>query len=256
MGMKPVKWIPLLFVLAFCLSIVSPAEEITVAAAADLQSAMADIAARYQKETSNVVKVSYGSSGNFFQQLQNGAPFDAFFSANIDYPKKLEAAGLTEPGSFYQYATGRIVLWVRSDSTLDIKPGLSSLLNPSVKKVAIANPEHAPYGQAAVAALKKENLYDQLSSKFVLGENISQTATFAATGAADAGIIALSLAISSNMKDKGRYTEVPAGDYPRIEQACVVMKASKAKATALAFIHYIKTPAIGDLLRSYGFAIQ
>jgi molybdate transport system substrate-binding protein len=242
--------------LLFCLSIVSSAEEITVAAAADLQSAMADIAARYQKETGNVVKVSYGSSGNFFQQLQNGAPFDAFFSANIDYPKKLEAAGLTESGGFYQYATGRIVLWVRSDSTLDIKPGLSSLLNPTVKKVAIANPEHAPYGQAAVAALKKENLYDQLSSKFVLGENISQTATFAATGAADAGIIALSLAMSSNMKDKGRYTEVPADDYPPIEQACVVMKTAKAKAAALAFVTYIKTPAIGDLLRSYGFAVK
>src|SRR6201993_1159876 len=112
------------------------AQEITVAAASDLQSAMQDVAALFQKETGKSVKLIYGSSGNFFQQLQNGAPFDMFFSANVDYPKKLEAAQLTEPGTLYQYATGKIVLWVPRESKLDLKAGLSALLDPSVKKIA------------------------------------------------------------------------------------------------------------------------
>ena len=155
------------------------------------------------------MKLIYGSSGNFAQQLQNGAPFDMFFSANLDYPKQLEAAGLTEPGTFYQYAIGKIVVWVPNDSKLDLSSGLKALLDPSIKKIAIANPQHAPYGKAAVAALQKENIYDQVKDKFVLGENISQTASFVASGSADVGMIALSLALSPNMKDKGRYAEVP-----------------------------------------------
>src|SRR5882762_1504761 len=208
------------------------AQEITVAAAADLQSVMQDVATRFQKETGKTVKLSFGSSGNFFQQLQNGAPFDMFFSANLDYPKKLEAAGLTEPGTFYQYAIGKIVIWVLNDSKLDGSSGLQSLLNPAIKKIAIANPQHAPYGQAAVAAMKKEKVYDKITDKLVLGENISETASFVVSGAADAGIVALSLALSPNMKDKGSYVEIPTGEYPPIEQACVVLKSSKNKETA------------------------
>jgi molybdate transport system substrate-binding protein len=231
------------------------AEEITVAAAADLQSAMQDIAAHFQKQTGTSVKVIYGSSGNFLQQIQNGAPFDMFFSANLDYPKKLEAAGLTEPGTFYQYAVGKIVVWVRSDSKLDISSGVRSLGDPAIKKIAIANPLHAPYGQAAVAAMKKENVYDKVADKFVMGENISQTASFAISGAADVGIIALSLALSPNMKDKGRYVEIPADDYPPIEQACVVLKSSQHKDAAKAFLTFIKTKHIQELLRSYGFSV-
>ena len=208
------------------------AQEITVAAAADLQSAMQEVAARFQKETGKTVKLIYGSSGNFFQQIQNGAPFDMFFSANLDYPKKLEAGALTEPGTFYQYAVGKIVIWVPNDSKLDVSSGLRSLLNPSIKKIAIANPQHAPYGQAAVAAMKKEEVYDKVADKFVLGENISQTASFVVSGSADVGIVALSLALSPNMKDKGRYAEVPAGEYPPIEQACVILSSSKNKETS------------------------
>ena len=231
------------------------AQEITVAAAADLQFAMADIAARYQKETGKTVKLTFGSSGNFFQQIQNGAPFDVFFSANLDYAKKLDTAGLAEPGTLYQYATGKIVLWVPSDSKLDISAGLAALTNPAIKKIAIANPQHAPYGQAAVAALKKEGVYDKVADRFVLGENISQTASFVVSGAADVGIVALSLALSPTMKDKGRYVEIPDADYPAIEQACVVLKSSKEKETAKAFVNYIKTPASAELLRKYGFEV-
>ena len=234
---------------------VCKAQEITVAAAADLQFVLQDVAARFQKETGKAVKLSFGSSGNFFQQLQNGAPFDMFFSANLDYPKKLEAAGLTEWGTFYQYASGKIVIWVLNNSKLDLSSGLRSLVNPSVKKIAIANPEHAPYGQAAVAAMKNEKVYDEVADRLVLGENISQTASFVVSGAADAGIVALSLALSPNMKNKGRYIEIPAGEYPPIQQACVVLKSSRQKDTAGAFLNFIKTPAVTELFRAYGFDV-
>jgi len=232
------------------------AQEITVAAAADLQFAMQDVAARYQKEVGKTVKVIYGSSGNFYQQIQNGAPFDIFFSANLDYAKKLEDAGLAEPGSFYPYAKGKIVIWVRNESKLDLNSGMKVFLNPSVKKIAVANPLHAPYGQAAVAAMQKENIYDQVKDKFVLGENISQTASFVVSGSADVGVVALALALSPNMKDKGRYVEVPAGEYPPIEQACVVLASSKNKEAAKQFLLFVRTAAIGDVLRSYGFDVM
>jgi molybdate transport system substrate-binding protein len=231
------------------------AQEITVAAAADLQFVMQDIATRFQAESAKSVKLIYGSSGNFAQQLQNGAPFDMFFSANIDYPRQLEAAGLTEQGSFYQYATGKIVIWVPNDSKLDVNSGLKALLDPAVKKIAIANPQHAPYGKAAVAALQKEKIYDRVKDKFVLGENISQAASFVVSGAADVGVVALSLALSPNMKDKGRYAEVPPTDYPPIEQACVVMKSSRNKSIAAEFEKFIQSPAIRELFEGYGFAI-
>ena len=232
------------------------AQEITVAAAADLQFAMEDVAARFQKETGKTAKLIYGSSGNFFQQIQNGAPFDMFFSANLDYPKKLEAAGLTEPGSYYQYAKGKIVIWVRNESKLDLSSGMKVLLDPSVKKIAVANPQHAPYGQAAVAAMQNEKIYEQVKDKFVLGENISQTASFVVSGSADAGIVALSLALSPNMKDKGRYAEIPADEYPPIEQACVILGSSKNKETARQFLSFVKTTAIGDVLKSDGFDVS
>jgi molybdate transport system substrate-binding protein len=231
------------------------AQEITIAAAADLQFVMQDVGVRFQSETGKSVKLIYGSSGNFAQQLQNGAPFDMFFSANLDYPKQLEAAGLIEPGTFYPYAIGKIVVWVPNNSKLDVSVGLKALLDPSIKKIAIANPEHAPYGKAAVAAMKKENIYDQLKDKFVLGENISQTATFVASGSADGGIVALSLALSSNMKDKGRYAEVPASDYPPIEQACVIIRSSKNKTIAAQFQKFIQSSTIRELFQKYGFAI-
>lgn|SRR5271166_1843962 len=231
------------------------AQEITVAAAADLQFATQDIAARFEKETGKTVKVTYGSSGNFFQQIQNGAPFDMFFSANLDFPRKLEAAELTDPGSFYRYARGKLVIWVPNSLKLDLTPGMKVLLDPSIKKLAIANPQHAPYGQAAVAAMQHEQIYDKVKDKIVLGENISQTASFVVSGSADAGIVALSLAMSSNMKDRGRYVEIPADEYPPIEQACVILRSSKNKEIARQFLSFFKTPVIAEVLRNYGFDV-
>lgn len=230
------------------------AQEITVAAAADLQFALQDAAARFEKKTSKKVKLTFGSSGNFYAQIQNGAPFDLFFSADIDYPKKLESAGLAEPGTLYQYAVGKIVLWAPKDSLLDLSKGLQALLDPRIHKIAIANPEHAPYGRAAVAALKHENLYERVANKFVLGENISQTASFVVSGSADAGIVALSLALAPSLKDKGKYAEIPEEDYPAISQAAVVLKSSGQKVTAREFLTFVQSEEIRQLLHSYGFA--
>lgn len=243
--------IAIIFVCEFC-----AAQSITVAAAADLQFAMQDVAAQFQKQTGKEVKLIYGSSGNFFQQLENGAPFDMFFSANLDYPKKLEAEGLTEPGSYYEYAKGKIVVWISKESKLEVNSGLPILLNPSIRKIAVANPQHAPYGQAAVAAMQKAGIYDKVKDKLVLGENISQAASFVLSGSADVGIVAQSLAISPNMKEKGHYFEVPAGDYPPIKQACVILSTSRNKETAKQFLLFIKTAAAAKTLRMYGFDVQ
>ena len=228
---------------------------ITIAAAADLQFAMQNLAARFQQETGSTVKVVYGSSGNFFQQIQQGAPFDMFFSANLDYPRRLETDGLIEKGSYYEYATGKIVVWVPNDSKIDVGLGLKALLNPGVRKIAIANPVHAPYGQAAVAAMQKEGVYEKVRDKLVLGENISQTASFVMSGSADVGLVALSLALSPNMKDKGRYAQVPAEEYPPIAQACVILNSSKNKIVARQFLSFIKTDAAAETLLKNGFDV-
>ena len=240
-------------ILLLALGLSAAAEEITVAAAADMQFALKDVSARFEKDTANKVNLIFGSSGNFFSQIQNGAPFDVFFSADLDYPKKLEATGQAEPGSTYQYATGKIVLWVRNDSKLDLTKGLAVLLDPSITKISIANPAHAPYGRAAMAALTHEGLAEKLKDKFVLGENVSQAAQFVEAGGAEVGVIALSLAVAPAMKEKGRYVEVPSGFYPALQQGCVVLTASKKKAVAGAFVEFVKKAEMVELLKGYGF---
>ena len=231
------------------------ADAIAIAAASDLSSVFPELAARFRRETGHPVTFSFGSSGNFFAQIQNGAPFDLFFSADLGYPRELEAAGLAEPGTLYRYATGRIVLWVPVGSRLDVSKGLSVLLDPGVHKIAIANPRHAPYGRAAVAALQHEKLYEKLQGKLVLGENISQTAQFVESGNADTGILALSLVAAPAMKGRGQYFIIPQSNHPPIEQAAVILRSSKHKQTARQFLEYVKKPEIVALLESYGFAL-
>jgi len=243
-----------LLVLSFAAREMS-AQEIRVAAAADLRPALEEIVGRFQAQSGAKVSVSYGSSGNFFQQIQSGAPFDLFFSANLDYPKKLEASALTVPGSYYEYARGKIVLLVQSGSTLDIKQGSKILLDPSVKKISIADPNHAPYGQAAVAALQTENIYDKVSPKLVNGENISQAASFVLSGAADVGIASLSLALSPATRAKVRFWEIPQNDYPPIQQASVVLRSSKNQKLAMQFESYFQTREVKEILERYGFEI-
>src|ERR1700676_1900244 len=219
------------------------AQDIRVDAAADLQFALDDLTAQYAKQAGKKVQVSYGSSGNFFAQIQNGAPFDVFFSADIDYPRKLEAAGLAEPGTLYEYAVGRIVIWMPADSRVDVaKQEWAALLDASVQRIAIANPEHAPYGRAAVAALRKAGIYEHVSAKLVYGDNISQAAQFVQSGNAQAGIVALSLATSPAMKD-GKRWEIPAAMHSPIQQAAMVLKGAQNKEAARAFLEFVKSEA-------------
>jgi molybdate transport system substrate-binding protein len=245
----------LLMFAALLWTIVAFAQELRVAAASDLRYAMQDIATRFEMETGSKLSISYGSSGNFYNLIQNGGPYDIFFSADIDYPRNLEAAGLIVPGSLYEYATGKLVLWVPQNSSLDLGKRMEVLLDSHVKKIAIANPAHAPYGRAAVAAMQSAKVYDRVQDKLVRGDNISQTAQFVQTGGADIGFVAMSLAMSPTMKSTGRFVEVPAITYPPINQAVVIVKVSKQQELARRFLEYFRKPGSAETLRQYGFVI-
>ena len=231
------------------------AEEITIAAASDLNFAFKELVVEYEKTTGNHVKLSLGSSGNFYAQIQNGAPFDLYFSADIGYPRKLEEAGLTVSGSLYRYAVGRIVLWAGIASRLDVSKGLDVLRDPGIKKIAIANPKHAPYGRAAVAAMESFKVYESVKDKLILGENISQAAQFIESGACDIGVIALSLAMAPAMSGKGVYWEIPVEAYPPLEQGAVILKQSKNQEAARRFLEFLQGSQGQDIMRRYGFTL-
>jgi molybdate transport system substrate-binding protein len=230
--------------------------ELTIAAAADLSSALPEIGQTYEKKTGTRLKFSFGASGAITQQIHNGAPFDIFFSADMDYPKQLIAAGEADAVSLHEYAIGNLVLWVPADSPLDVEhKGMDIVLDPSVKKIAIANPQHAPYGRAAVAALKHAGLYDRVADRIVIGENVSQAAQFAESGNAQAGFVALAHAASPAMRDKGKYWRVPADYYPPLAQGVVVLAHSSHKKEAADFLNYMKSDEAKEALRKYGFTL-
>jgi molybdate transport system substrate-binding protein len=233
------------------------ADEILVAAAADLNFAIKDIVAEFEKQSPHKVKLTLGSSGNFHSQIKNRAPFDVYFSADIQYPAELEKAGLTEPGTLFTYAIGRIVVWVPVKSPIDVaKLQSKAFFHPSVKKIAIANPAHAPYGRAAVSALQHYGIYEKLKDKFVYGENISQTAQFIDTGAADIGVIALAIAVAPSVKERGKYWEIPLDTFPRMNQGAAILKAARDKDNLTAagqFYDWIKSPSSQAILKKYGF---
>jgi molybdate transport system substrate-binding protein len=233
------------------------AHPVSIVAASDLKFALEDVLAAFRSSHPGIaVEATYGSSGNFFAQLQNHAPFDMFLSADVSYPRELAQAGLTKKDSEFTYAHGRLVVWVPSSSALDVqKLGLRALLDPTVRKIAIAHPEHAPYGRAAEAAFKKAGIYDEVRPKLVLGENIAQTAQFVQTGAADVGLIALALALSGPMKDKGRYWEVPADSYPTLEQAGVILEWARDAQAAAEVRAFIMSAEGRSILARYGFTV-
>jgi molybdate transport system substrate-binding protein len=236
---------------------IATAQEITVAAAADMSTALPELVAAYTKKTGQSVKLSFGASGNLTNQIRNGAPFDLFFSADEDYPQQLIKEGLAEKETLYRYAVGRLVLWVPNDSPVDLsKVGIKALLDPSVKKISIANPATAPYGRAAAAALRHFEIYDQVSSRLVVGENISQAAQFVESGNAQAGLIALSHALALAMNDKGRYWVIPLGAYPTLNQAAVVLSKSKQQDAARKFLDFVRGPEASSLLTKYGFSLS
>lgn len=239
-----------------CLLVLAPsvqAQELRVAAAADLQFAMKDLAGQFEKKTGIKVAVTYGSSGNFSTQIQNGAPFDLFFSADVLYVQQLVSAGLTDPESFFVYAHGHLVLWAPAGANLHLsEKGFEALKDARVQKIAVANPEHAPYGRAAIAALKKAELYEQVGSKLVYGDNISQAAQFVQSGNAQVGLIALSLTFADNMSGGERW-EVPTDLYQPILQGVVIIHSSAHKAAAKAFLDFVKSDEGRNLLSNYGF---
>jgi molybdate transport system substrate-binding protein len=222
--------------------------ELSIAAAADLRFALGDAAREFRNaHPGTPPRITYGSSGNFYTQIRNGAPFDMFLSADIDYPRRLLGEGFGAPDSLFTYAAGRIVVWVPSRSPLDPATALSA---PAARHVAIANPRHAPYGRAAEAALRSLGLYDSVEKKLVLGENIMQTLEFVQSGAADVGIVALSLALAPPVRNQGRYWEIPLTAYPSIEQGGMIVKDSPA---AREFRSWLSGPSGRAVLKRYGF---
>jgi molybdate transport system substrate-binding protein len=243
--------------LAACRPTVEPISRrgrVRVAAAADLNVALSEIITRFGASHATDVSVSYGSSGTFYAQILNRAPFDMFFSADLDYPRQLAAQGRTVADSEFTYAIGRLVLWAPSSSPLDVEhQGLQALTAASVTHVAIANAAHAPYGRAAVAAMQAAGVYDRVQPKLVFGENVAQTLQFVQSGAADAGIVALSLVRAPGMKDKGRSFEIPVTTYPRMEQGGVILEGTTDVNAARAFRAFVLSAEGRAILERYGF---
>lgn len=247
------------FALGLCALCVCPgvslkAQSLRIAAASDLRWALDEVSTAFQREQPGKIAITYGSSGNFHSQLMNKAPFDLFLSADVGYPKDLAQRGLGVKDSLFVYGKGRVVLWVPKASPIAVESlGLAALRHPSVKKIALANPRHAPYGRAAEAALKKARLWDSLKDELVLGENISQTAQFVQSGAADIGFIALSLVMAGPMKDQGRWWMIPSEDHPTLEQGGVILSWATDPALARAFREFMLSPEGTQIMKKYGF---
>jgi molybdate transport system substrate-binding protein len=198
---------------------------VRVAAAADLRFALDEVADVVAREHPGVeLAVSYGSSGTFLQQIANGAPYDLYLSADLAYPQRLVDDGLADQADLFRYAVGRLVLWTIDPSRVDVGAGLAGLADQRVRKVAVANPEHAPYGVAALAALDGAGVADSVRPRLVLGENVAQAAEFVQNGGADVGIVAKSLVLSPPLRDVGRWVDVPLDAFPRLEQGGVVLR--------------------------------
>ncbi|MFC3114729.1 molybdate ABC transporter substrate-binding protein [Cellvibrio fontiphilus] len=229
------------------------AEKITIAAAADLKFAMDELVATFkQQHATDEVEVIYGSSGKFYTQIQQGAPFDLYFSADIDYPRQLANLGLAG-SAVTPHALGRLVLWSATRDASQMT--LADLTDPAIKRIAIANPRVAPYGKRAVEALKQSGLWDKLEPKLVYGENIAQTAQFVQTGNAQIGIIALALAISPELASKGGYWLVPAELHAPLEQGFIITKRAENNGLASKFATYIESKAARAVMTRYGFAL-
>jgi len=225
------------------------AGEINIAAASDMKFALDEIAKVYMSRHSETkINTIFGSSGKTFTQISNGAPYDIYYSADIDYPNKLKAVGKVV-GDVKPYAIGRIVLW---SDTVDITKGMNVLLSPKINKIAIANPEHAPYGRAAVAALKTYGIYEQIKSKLIFGENISQTAQYVQTHAADVGILALSIASSPVLRDNPSFL-IPKNAHHELVQGYVLVKNNPE---AKDFLTFFESKEANGILQKYGFIVK
>ncbi len=218
---------------------------------------MKEVANAFEKRTGHRVRVSIGASGSIYSQIINGAPFDLFLSADVNYPRRLEQQGLVRPGSFTIYAIGHLVLWTRSASGVDVvRLQMKSLTAAKVRKVAIANPGHAPYGQGAVEALRHFGIEQAVKPKLVLGESASQVLQFVSTGAADVGFLPLSLVLAPSAPKDGRYWLVPDSAHSKLEQAAVILKGGRVTpAVAFRFLDFLKGSEGKALLEKYGYSL-
>ena len=260
LSMRPTKKRMAAFLI--CLGLWSPprteAEDIVVAAASDMTFAIREIIEDFESSTPHTVRLSLGSSGNFFTQIQNGAPFDVYLSADINYPEQLAASDLIEPGSLFSYAFGRIVVWARNGSSTDpTSLGMAALVE-NVGRVAIANPRHAPYGRAARSALEYFQLWESVSNRLVLAENVAQAAQFAESGAAEIAIIALSLASSDPLRAAGRFWEIPSPAHPQLTQGGVILPHARNTGrlrAARSFTAWMQNGSARAILERYGFSL-
>lgn len=223
---------------------------LTVSAAADLMPAFSEMGMLYERETGTRVEFNFGSTGQLTQQIELGAPVDLFAAANASFIDELEEKGLIVSQTKAPYARGRITIWTRSDSGLQLER-LEDLARPEVKRIAIANPDHAPYGMAAREALQGAGVWDAVQAKLVFGENISQTLQFAESGNVDAAIVALSLSINSN----GTWKLIPAELHNPLNQTLAVIKGAKNEAAARSFAAFINGPEGRSVMRRFGFVL-
>lgn len=247
--------LPLLLLLQSCTSTPKysdpkPAAELTVAAASDLAGAFDEVGKELQVAKNIKVVFNYGSSGMLARQIENGAPIDLFASANFDYVNQLEQKGLILPDTKKLYARGRITLWTLKDSPLQIEK-ITDLTRPEVKRVAIANPEHAPYGMAARQAMERAGVWEAVKPKLVYGENIRQTLQYAQTGNVEVAIVALSLSIQSD----GRWVLVPEELHRPLDQGLAVIKGAKDERAAKDFVDFILGPQGQAIMQKYGFTL-
>lgn len=243
----------LLTVCLLCSTTAAYAEKITIAAAADLKFAMEELVTVFrQQHPGQRLEVVYGSSGRFFAQIRNNAPYDLFFSADIDYPRQLAQHGLA--GSAVKlYGVGRLVLW---SSGMDAsRMTLASLTDARITRIAIANPRHAPYGKRAEEALRAAGLWERLQARLVFGENIAHTAQFVQSGNAQVGIIALSLAINPELAKKGGYYLIPATLHTPLEQGYIITQRGAGKPLAKQFADYIGSRPARQIMARYGFVL-
>jgi molybdate transport system substrate-binding protein len=229
---------------------------VTVAVAANLKPAFQEIAARFQARHPGVeVRPTYGASGTFFAQIANGAPFDLFLSADAAFPARVVEQGLAD-GTAFVYAYGKLVIWVPRSSGLDLDgKGLAALDDPSVQRIAIANPEVAPYGRAARAALERAGLYERLKDRIVMGQSIAQAAQFVQSGNAQVGFVPLSLARTPPLSDEGRAWLVPASSHDRIEQAGVVLAGAREAELARQLAAFLMGGEARDVLERLGYDV-
>ena len=229
---------------------------LTVFAAADLRYAMEEVVNSFKKNhPTTKIETIYGSSGRAYAQIRNAAPYDLYFSANIEYPERLlqDGHGI---GEATLYAIGRIVLWQRKGGKLDLSKGMGVLRDPSIRRISIANPEHAPYGVAGMEAMKTHGLWEELQPKLVMGENISQAAHFIASGAADVGIIAYSLALAPEMKQLGEPLElIDAKDHNPLRQGYMITNYGAKHPQSRTFADFVESEEGKATLKMYGFEV-